>query len=598
MSHSSVSPRGKKQSPRRRAILISLLGLGLLMASVITWVGVRGLVAQDELTNAVALSTKIRAAIVGGDTATAERLTSQLITQTATARDLTDDPIWRGFELIPGLGPNFSSTRKIAAVVDDVAEHAVYPLVTTAGGVRLADLRPVNGAIDFQPLLAVQPRIAEVKNVLLSAQRDTRAIDARSSIGAIQKASAQLASTIGAAVVAVESIDRAARILPAMLGANGPRNYLILFQTPAELRATGGIAGALALVHTENGHLTLTAQATSGDFPHHPEPVLPLSAETTALYGDITGEFIQDVSLTPNFARSAELAREMWRLRFGVSVDGVITADPVALSYLLTATGPIPLVSGEKLTSSNVVQLLYSDVYQRFVHPADQDRFFASAAAAVFAELAKGKMEPKSLVAALTRSGSERRILLWSAHPEDQAVLADTTLAGGLPISDAVTKRFGVYFNDATGAKMDRYLKISVGVGQLVCRSDRRAEFRVMVSMKNTLPTNAVDSLPAYVSGGVHFGVPVGSVKTNISVYGAKGTQSLGVSHNGENVGYQAATDDGYVVSAIGVQLAPQEATELIFSWLNDAPFSGQILSEGNPVFISNLLVNRGSKCI
>ncbi|WP_420898141.1 DUF4012 domain-containing protein [Cryobacterium suzukii] len=48
----------------------------------------------------------------------------------------------------------------------------------------------------------------------------------------------------------LEGMNRAATLLPAMLGATEPRNYILLFQNPAELRSTGGIPGALELRST------------------------------------------------------------------------------------------------------------------------------------------------------------------------------------------------------------------------------------------------------------------------------------------------------------------------------------------------------------
>ena len=151
-----------------------------------------------------------------------------------------------------------------------------------------------------------------------------------------------------------------------MLGASGPRNYLLLFQNPAELRATGGIPGAVALVHTENGKISLTQQASSADFPHYTPSVLELPLETRGLYGNIVGEYLQDVTMTPYFPLSGQLAREMWKRQFGTEVDGVLSMDPVTLSYLLRATGPIALPTGDTLTSDNAVKLLLSDVYARY----------------------------------------------------------------------------------------------------------------------------------------------------------------------------------------------------------------------------------------
>jgi hypothetical protein len=290
------------------------------------------------------------------------------------------------------------------------------------------------------------------------------------------------------------------------------------------------------------------------------------------------------VTLTPNFPLSAKLAREMWRQQFGVQVDGVLSIDPVALGYLLTATGPITLATGDVLTSDNAVKLLLSDVYARYKRPADQDKFFAAAAESVFSGISSGKADPVALIEALAKAGSERRVLIWSAHKKDQSVLSGTTLAGGLPVSDSAKQRFGVYFNDGTGAKMGTYLDVKVGVAQVTCRKDRRPNYGVAVTLTNTAPSDAATSLPEYVTGGGGFGVTPGNVKTVVSAYGIKSMQNLGVHRDGKVVGYHPATDSGYPVSSISVELAPGETTTLHFGWLGAKPFTGESLIQMTPV--------------
>ena len=58
---------------------------------------------------------------------------------------------------------------------------------------------------------------------------------------------------------ATEALANASVLLPAMLGADGPRNYLVLFQNNAEWRSLGGIAGAAALIRTDGGSMQLVA---------------------------------------------------------------------------------------------------------------------------------------------------------------------------------------------------------------------------------------------------------------------------------------------------------------------------------------------------
>ena len=507
----------------------------------------------------------------------------ELSTRAARAASLTNDPIWRAFEAVPFLGPNLVAARQVAAVIDGVAQDAVGPLVEVAGAVKLKDFRPINGGIDFRPLVAARPQVAAASVALVSATEQVSAIDTSATLPVVHDAVVQLSAEVTKASGSVSDIDRAVRLLPSMLGASGPRDYLLLFQNPAELRATGGIPGAVVMIHTEGGQITLTQQASSADFQVFTTPVLPLADDTRGLYGDIAGEYIQDVNLTPNFPQSALLAREMWRLQFGVEADGVLSIDPVALSYLLRATGPITLASGDVLTPDNAVQLLLSDVYARYENPARQDEFFAAAAASVFSAVSSGEAEPVQLVNALAQAGGEHRVLVWNSREEDQAVVADTTLAGRLPVSDDSATRFGVYLNDATGAKMGMYLEMQVALGQVTCRKDERPNFGVSVTLRNTAPADAASTLSDYVTGGGVYGVSPGNVKTVLTAYGAPGMQNLGVTRDDRVVPYHPATDSTYPVSSIAVELGPGESTVLHFGWLGLEPSSAPIVAQLTP---------------
>ena len=132
-----------------------------------------------------------------------------------------------------------------------------------------------------------------------------------------------------------------------MLGADGPRNYLLMFQNPAELRTLGGIAGALALVHTDHGKITFTVEDIQKVLPNTGEPVTTLDAATLALFSEKPATYYQNVTSVPDFATAAQLLQDFWKRTQSTPIDGVISADPVALSYLLNATGPLSLRTGD-----------------------------------------------------------------------------------------------------------------------------------------------------------------------------------------------------------------------------------------------------------
>ena len=589
MSTSQSAARSTNGRARwwRFALWIGLLAL-VSVAAATAWVGVRGAMAKGHLESAIPLASDIQDHVVSGDAEAAVSKAGELEDHSSNAVRLTNDPVWRAFEKLPSFGPNFHVVREMASVSDDVVRNVVLPLTLVAATAEINDLKPVDGVLDLQPLIDVQPQFLKAEAALRVADRQLARLDTSETLAVIRDAAETLATSVGTVAQGVRDANRAVRLVPNMLGANEPRNYVLLFQNPAELRATGGIAGAIALVHTENGRITLAQQASSGDFPFFAEPVLPLSEETRGLYGDITGQYIQDVNLTPDFPQSALLAREMWRTQFGVEVDGVMSLDPVSLGYLLKATGPITLATGDVMTADNAVQLLLSDVYARYENPADQDAFFAAAAASAFAAVSSGNADPAALVMAMAQAGREHRVLIWSAREEDQAVLADTTLAGGLPVSDESASRLGVYLNDATGAKMGMYLRMQVATGQVTCRKDERPNYGMTLTLTNTAPADAATALSDYVTGAGNFGVMPGNVKTVVAAYGAPGMQNLGITRDGSVVGYHPATDSSHPVSAIEVELAPGESTVLHFGWLGLEPSSAPIVVQSTPVIHLN----------
>ncbi len=236
---------------------------------------------------------------------------------------------------------------------------------------------------------------------------------------------------------------------------------------------------------------------------------------------------MQDVNLTPDFATTASTAQAMWEKSTGEKVDGVLSLDPVALSFILDSTGPVREFSDPKvrqigsslptqLTAQNVVQTLLSDAYAQINDPKLQDVYFAGAANEIFGALSSGKADPKKLMNAISRGVDERRILLWSSSTSDQSTIAKYSI-GGLVSGSAVSPAgFGVYFNDGTGAKMDYWVKRTVQVVKDRTRDGYR-EVSIKVTTTNTAPTDAATSLPEYVTGAGAFGVPAGTVQTTSS---------------------------------------------------------------------------------
>ena len=370
---------------------------------------------------------------------------------------------------------------------------------------------------------------------------------------------------------------KAVQLLPSMLGAHGKRSYLVLFQNNAEIRSTGGIPGAFAVLTAKNGRLEMTQQGdAAGALGHFDEPALPLTAEERALFTDRLGTYPQDVNFTPDFPRTAELATAMWEARNpGRRLDGVASADPVALSYLLRGTGPIPLVAGQQLTADNAVQLLLNQIYLVEEDPSVQNGYFAGAARKVFDALAAGQGDAAGVLGGLSQAGSERRLLVWSRHEQEQRLLDDTRLGGALPVQPDASPFVGVYLNDGTAAKMQYYLDHDVTVKPVSCNPEQRQELRVTLTLTSNAPENAAE-LPTYLRGA-GASVEPGHMRVSTYLYAPTEGWIDASAVDGEERPLAEYEHLGHDVGYRTVDIAPGERRRLTFTVMGGTDQPGPV---------------------
>lgn len=234
-----------------------------------------------------------------------------------------------------------------------------------------------------------------------------------------------------------------------------------------------GMPGAFAVVKAKAGKLTLGQQGSAGDFGYFDKPPIKLTKDEKTLYTGLMTAFWSDSNFTPDFPRTGEIMRAMYKQKFGAEVDGVISIDPIALSYILKGTGPVKTTAGKTITSENAVDQLLNRVYLDYPNDnAAQDAFFADTAKQVFDAVAAGKGNPRDVLAGMAKAVGENRILIWSADKAEQETLSDTPVAGSLPGDSGSTPHVGVYINDATATKLEYYLDAQTGMHTNSCTKD------------------------------------------------------------------------------------------------------------------------------
>ncbi|NHW47395.1 DUF4012 domain-containing protein [Paenarthrobacter sp. MSM-2-10-13] len=562
------------------AAAIVLLGAAAWMSSIATTI-------NSELQSATRLVPNLKAQIAANDAEGAAQTVEDLIRHTGAARDAADDPVWTAATAVPWLGPNVQTATEVARSADDVARLGAAPLVNAFHSLNWATLAPSPSGMDLEPLKAAAPQVDAAAHAVRESSNRLNEIDTQGLLPSISSALVEARTELAGLGDNLDVAADAARIAPAMMGADTPRRYLLLMQNNAESRATGGIPGALAVLAIDKGSMNLASQTSAtalGSFV----PPLTVDAEQQAIFSPRIGRFMQDVNLTPDFATSAATAQAMWEERTGERVDGVLSLDPVALSFILEATGPVnisdPLVQQAgaglptALTGGNVVQTLLSDAYKVIEEPKLQDVYFAGAAKEVFGALSSGKADPKKLLTSLAKGVEERRILLWSSAPEEQTAIDRYPLGGRIAGAAVAPAQFGIYFNDGTGAKMDYWVKRSIKVVK-DCTRDGYREVTVKVTSTNTAPVDAPTSLPEYVTGAGAYGVPPGSVQTNIVVYGPVQSNIDTVVKDGKKVAFAAQRHSNRAVGTSTIRLAPGESTSLEFNF-------GHIVQHSTPEIV------------
>lgn len=575
--------RQRRTSASRKKDRKLLLKIGLpvgLTAALLgvagVWLGLKATSIKTELESASVLTAQLKQEIMNSDGDAASITVANLRQHTSTARRAAEDPLWNFASNLPWYGLNFSAVAEVARAADDVATLGMAPLVDVYGSLNWDALMPSALGSELEPLKTAAPSVSSSSYaVRISAER-LEGIDASRLLpqvaGPLQEATQELKQ----ATIALDSAADAASIAPAMLGADGPRNYLLMIQNNAEARASGGIPGALAVLLFDDGKLSIGAQSSATEVGIM-SPNVPVDPQQQQIYSTRLGKYMQDVNLTPDFPTAAATAQAMWEKKTGQRVDGVISIDPVVLSYILESTGPVEIDAQElaavkaaglptQLTGSNVVPTLLSDVYAKIQQPKLQDTYFAGVAKEVFAALSEGKGEAKGLIAGITRGTEEGRVLVWSSNASEQSVLTKYPLSGSISGPSVSPAQFGVYFNDGTGAKMDYYVKRTV---QLIkeCPVDGYEQTTVRITSTNTAPADAGTSLPAYVTGGGVFGVTPGSVQTNLVAYGPVQANIESATLDGQRTPFAPYIHANRPVGVIAQQLAPGERKTVEFTF-------------------------------
>lgn len=152
-------------------------------------------------------------------------------------------------------------------------------------------------------------------------------------------------------LLSLEKINRGLQTLRWVLGEEGTRTVALLFQNPAEIRATGGFVSSFGVLRIENGRFTAfdfydsaeaDASTTAKIIP--PRPLRKIARSWLP----------SDANWFLDFPTSAKKLSFFLENAKGIRADIVLAVNPSLVAQLLSLTGPITVSGyGEPLGEEN-----------------------------------------------------------------------------------------------------------------------------------------------------------------------------------------------------------------------------------------------------
>ncbi|MEP9390793.1 DUF4012 domain-containing protein [Gordonia sp. VNK1] len=520
--------RDHRKSKRKLWITLAIV-LALLILAIL-WLAFSAFKAKGELEAAKTDAQQAKTLILKGDESGAQKAAQSAADEASSAADRTHGIVWSMAAAIPWLGDPLESVQQMSDAVSDYASDVLVPSAELASVLSPSQLR-TGDTINTAPLQQAQPELAALAKRSNEITAQAQPIDP-SWLGTVADARDQLIDVIDRADATIDGTNVAAQLVPGMLGGDGPRNYFLALQTPSEARGTGGLVGGFAIVNATDGRVTTPTLGANNQFRDPARPQIDLGDEYNLLYSQFHPYTdFRNGNIDADFRDAARIWIANWESQNGRQLDGAIAVDPIAMSYVLKVTGPVTLPNGEKITADNIVPITLSTSYERFANNNDARKaYLQTISRAIVDQVSRFDGDTGDLLEALGQGVHERRIMVYSTDPQEQAVLETTDL--GHQISDTDSPYLQVALGNAGGNKLDYYLRRDISYVSGQCTGDTR-ESTVTVKLTNTLTDL---SLPDYViaPNGTDLGVERGTNLVNVEMLTTKGATLKSLTVDGE----------------------------------------------------------------
>ena len=233
------------------------LALGLLVLAALGAFAWQAVTTARALLDARSAGDLVQQDVRAGDFDGATRALRDLEDQAHRAAGASDGMLWDLGRHLPIVGRNIGAVQTVAQVLDAATRENAPVALELSRAVDEGRFRPRGGRIDLGEVERLAPSVRRAADSVDRASRRLAGTRADELLFPLNDLVGDLQAQVERARSAAAASAHAFTLLPAMLGGQQPRTYLLVIQNPAELRSTGGLPGSLALLHAEGGRVTM-----------------------------------------------------------------------------------------------------------------------------------------------------------------------------------------------------------------------------------------------------------------------------------------------------------------------------------------------------
>jgi hypothetical protein len=277
--------------------------------------------------------------------------------------------------------------------------------------------------------------------------------------------------------------------LPSLLGMDGERRYLVLFQNDAELRPTGGFITAYAFFRVERGkiHFEFSDDIYKLDetMTRHVAPPEPIEK-----YLNVYGWRMRDANFSPDFWSSMRTFEDLYAVSLQrTKFDGIIAVDTQVLAAMMEVLGPVRAYGTEfttkKVDACNCPMIIwelekYADEPKAYERGSRKDMIGVLLSEIMRQALSSPRQVYSRLFLVGLEQARQKHVLVYLHDEDGQKGLEALNFAGRI-------KTYGgdyLHVNDANLAGAKSNLFVTAAVKQEVTITNAGAEETLVIEYR------------------------------------------------------------------------------------------------------------------